>query len=102
MSYNPPLPEIEFALRRIAGLEQVLAAKPAGDIDIELVPSILEEAARFARDEIAPVNHRSDIEGARFADGNVTTPSGWPALYRAWVKGGWNTVALPGEWGGMG
>ncbi|MCZ8375577.1 MAG: acyl-CoA dehydrogenase [Beijerinckiaceae bacterium] len=90
MPYRAPVDAIRFSLEVHGGLD------PA------LTEGILEEAARFAEQRLAPENRRADTIGARFEAGAVTTPPGWPALYRDWAEAGWNSVDLPERWGGMG
>ncbi|MCZ8182638.1 MAG: acyl-CoA dehydrogenase [Beijerinckiaceae bacterium] len=90
MRYRAPVDAIRFSLEVHGGLD------PA------LTEGILEEAARFAEQRLAPENRRADMLGARFDSGEVTTPPGWTALYRDWAEAGWNGVDLPEAWGGMG
>src|SRR5690606_33794371 len=72
-----------------------------GDLAPDLVDAILEEAGRFASNEMAPLGDSGDRQGARLADGVVTTPDGWVDLYRAWREGGWNGLTGPEEFGGQ-
>ncbi|MFL9824073.1 acyl-CoA dehydrogenase [Rhodoplanes sp. SY1] len=102
MDYVAPVKSIHLALDDVAGLADDLAGGLHGGLDPELPAHILEEAGRFAGETLAPVDREGDRVGARFANGTVTLPDGWPALYKAWAEAGWNTVDLPPEWGGMG
>src|SRR5262249_13720010 len=63
--------------------------------------AVLTEAGKFATDVIAPLNAIGDKSGTPFKDGKVTMPPGWAEAYQGWVRGGWNAVSLPGEWGGQ-
>jgi acyl-CoA dehydrogenase len=90
MTYRAPVDALRHSLAAIGGL------------DSDDVEPILREAARFAEERLAPENRRGDVQGSRFADGRVTTPDGWPAIYRDWAAGGWNGVDLPADHGGMG
>ncbi len=100
MPYRAPISEIVFLLRHVACPRGSTEASPAGNEDI--AEAILNEAARFAEARLAPLNRASDRIGARFANGTVTTPPGFPEAYRDWAAGGWNGVDLPEAWGGMG
>ncbi|MGE7371253.1 acyl-CoA dehydrogenase [Neorhizobium sp. NPDC001467] len=100
--YKAPVEEIAFTLNHVAGLGAALEAGRLGDLSGDLVEAILHEAGRFAGEEIAPLGHTLDREGARLVDGKVITPTGWPALYRAWREGGWNGLTGPEEFGGQG
>ena len=46
--------------------------------------------------------HVLDTQGARFVDGAVRMPDGWPALYKAWAEGGWNSLTASPDFGGQG
>ena len=100
--YTAPLADIRFALRHVAGLDQLIAEGLAGGLDLEVLDAMLDSAARFAGARLAPVNWAADQQGARYANGVVTTPADFAALYRDWAAGGWNGIAAPAEYGGSG
>jgi len=101
--YQAPVSEIAFTLNHVAGLADVLAADAGGELSEDLVAAILEEAGRFASEEIAPLNALGDREGARRgADGGVTMPAGWKDVYDAWCAGGWNGLTGAPDHGGQG
>jgi alkylation response protein AidB-like acyl-CoA dehydrogenase len=100
--YKAPVEEIVFTLKHVAGLAPALDGGHLGDLTDDLVDAILAEAGRFASEEIAPLGAIGDTEGARFADGAVTMPTGWPALYKAWADGGWNSLTASPDFGGQG
>ncbi len=100
--YRAPVNEIAFALKKVAGLDNALAAGQLGDLTEELVDAVLEEAGRFASEEIAPLNKIGDRHGTPLKDAKVTTPPGWKETYKAWAEGGWNAIAAPVEHGGQG
>src|SRR5690606_12593588 len=100
--YRAPVEEIGFTLKKVAGLDKALAGGRFGDLSADLVDAILEEAGRFASDEITPLRKVGDEQGARLKDGAVTMPDGWKELYRRWMEGGWNAVSGPVDYGGQG
>ena len=102
MTYRAPVTDIAFALKHSAGFGSALAEGLYGDLDEDVVDAVLAEAGRFASDIIAPLNTVGDRQGARFKDGNVTTPDGWRQAYRDWAAAGWNGLSAPTEWGGQG
>jgi alkylation response protein AidB-like acyl-CoA dehydrogenase len=99
--YSAPVEEIAFTLNHVAGLAPALEEGRFGDLSGDVVSAILEEAGRFASSEIAPLGEKGDREGASIEDGEVTTPKGWPALYRRWREGGWNGLTAPEAYGGQ-
>ncbi|MDB5710297.1 MAG: acyl-CoA dehydrogenase [Sphingomonas bacterium] len=56
----------------------------------------------MAEGVLAPLYRIGDKEGATFANGTVTTATGWPDAYRRWTEGGWMGVTAPEAHGGMG
>jgi alkylation response protein AidB-like acyl-CoA dehydrogenase len=102
MDYTPPTADMLFALRHIAGLDAVLADGLFPELDADTVEALLGQAGSFAGSVLAPLNRVADVQGIRFADGVVHTPSGFPAAYRQWAEAGWNAVAAPEAWGGSG
>ena len=99
--YSAPVEEIAFTLNHVAGLSGALEEGRFGDLSSDLVAAILEEAGRFASGEIAPLGEKGDREGAKLDGGEVTTPKGWPDLYRRWREGGWNGLTAPEAYGGQ-
>jgi acyl-CoA dehydrogenase len=101
MTYRAPVSDIAFALKHAAGFRQALDDGIYGDLTEDVVDAVLEEAGKFATDEIAPLNVIGDRQGVVFKDGAVTTAPGWKEAYRAWAAAGWNGLAAPAEWGGQ-
>jgi acyl-CoA dehydrogenase len=99
--YRAPVQDIAFTLKQVAGLGPALEQGRLGDLSEDLVDAILEEAGKFASDEIAPLAAAGDRHGTPLKDGAVTTPPGWKDLYRRWADGGWNALAGPEEFGGQ-
>ena len=99
--YRAPVAEIAFTLKHVAGLNAALQSGAFGDLGEDLVDAILEEAGRFATDEIAPLSKVGDEVGAVWSDAAVTTPPGWKELYGRWIDGGWNALSGPEEFGGQ-
>ena len=102
MTYNAPLRDMRFVLTELIGLDRVAALPGHEGIEPELVDAVLEEAAKFARDVLAPINQSGDRQGARWHDGAVTTPDGFADAYARYVAGGWNALSCDPEYGGQG
>ncbi len=100
--YRAPVTEISHTLKHVAGLQSALDQGLLGDLSDDLVDAILEEAGRFATEEVTPMRKIGDEQGATFKDGAVTMPAGWRDLYHRWIEGGWNAVSGPVEYGGQG
>jgi butyryl-CoA dehydrogenase len=102
MTYRAPVAEMAFTMRHVAGLERGIAEGLHGDLSSDLVETILEEAGRFAEEQLAPLNRVGDLERAVLKDGQVTMPRGFREAYRAWSEAGWNALPGPPEFGGQG
>ncbi|CAD7052922.1 acyl-CoA dehydrogenase [Pseudorhizobium endolithicum] len=99
--YKAPVEEIAFTLNQVVGLSGAIETGKLGDLSADLVEAILEEAGRFATNEMAPLGEAGDRQGSRIANGVVTTPDGWADLYRNWREGGWNGLTGPEAYRGQ-
>ena len=100
--YSPPLADMRFALDELAGLPQIAGLPGCEQASADLVDAVLEEAAKLARDVLAPLNDVGDRERARLENGVVRTPSGFKEAYRRYVESGWNALPFEPAHGGQG
>lgn len=100
--YRAPVDEISNTLKHVAGMGKALDSGLLDNLSDDLVDAILEEAGKFASEEIAPLHEIGDSHGTPLEDGAVTMPPGWRELYQRWTAGGWNALAGPEEYGGQG
>jgi alkylation response protein AidB-like acyl-CoA dehydrogenase len=100
--YVAPLKDVRFALRELAGLEQVATLPGCEEATPDLVDAILEEAARFAGEVLSPLNRVGDTVGAKWKDRSVTTAPGFKEAYAQFVENGWNGLSCDPEFGGQG
>ncbi len=101
MEFRPPVREIAY-MAKLYGLDRLEKDGLAPEIADGLVETILDEAAKFASERIAPLNRIGDTVGAQYRNGNVITPEGWKPTYRAWASAGWNGLTAPVDFGGQG
>ena len=66
MTYIPPTDDMKFALRYLAGFDDVMALPAFTDTGLDLADAVIDEAAKLAADVIAPLNHDSDLKGAAY------------------------------------
>jgi acyl-CoA dehydrogenase len=102
MTYRAPVNEMLFIMRHVGELERAIDEGIYPDLSTGLVENILEEAARFSGDVLAPINRPGDRHGAQLRDGVVRTAPGFKEAYQAWIGAGWNALAGPAEYGGQG
>jgi alkylation response protein AidB-like acyl-CoA dehydrogenase len=101
-SYVAPLKDMLFVINELAGLDEVSTLPGCEEVNAELVEAVLGEAAKFAQEVLEPLNRVGDKEGARLADGVVTSPAGFQAAYRQFREAGWNGLGGMIEYGGQG
>lgn len=102
--YHAPQRDIRFALYDVLGVESLYAHLGFASAQRDLLDAVLEEAARFTEQVLAPLNQKGDAEGCQYdkASGAVRTPSGFREAYWQFVEGGWNGLTVGEELGGQG
>jgi len=102
MSYVAPLDHMRFILENTAGLDRVRALGAFAELTPDVVEAVLDGAARFAGDVLAPLNAPGDRTGAKLAPDGVVTPPGFREAYQRYVADGWNSLGGPADYGGQG
>jgi alkylation response protein AidB-like acyl-CoA dehydrogenase len=96
--------DVRFALLDQAGLEQLFKFPKYKDLDRATVETILDEAYKFARQKLSPMNAASDKEGCTFdaKTGQVKVPKAFHDAYKLYCENGWLAFTHSTEWGGQG
>jgi len=102
MTYQPPLDDMLFVLNEICDAHGVSALPGFEEATPDTIAAVLEQAAAFTSEVLAPLNRTGDKVGAQRTHTGVTTPPGWKDAYEQFASGGWNGVVFEGDWGGMG
>jgi alkylation response protein AidB-like acyl-CoA dehydrogenase len=102
MPYAAPVAEMRFVLEEVAELEKLAQLPGYEAASPDLTEAILEEAAKLAGNELAPLNQPADRAGSVLENGVVRTPAGFREAYARYVEGGWNGLAFDPEYGGQG
>ncbi|HEY3798933.1 MAG TPA: acyl-CoA dehydrogenase C-terminal domain-containing protein [Caulobacteraceae bacterium] len=103
MPYQPPVREHLFLLRDVLELDKLANLPGFADATLDVVEPILEEAARFCGEVLAPLNGVGDKQGCHWhSDNTVTTPPGFKEAYAQLVEGGWPALGAEPEFGGQG
>ena len=97
MSFTAPVADQRLTLNAVARISELVGAP-----DSDMVDAVLEGAAALAEGEFAPLDRIGDTVGARWDNGSVTMPDGFKAAWRAFVDGGWMTLAAGKKHGGQG
>jgi acyl-CoA dehydrogenase len=102
MTYRAPLKDMLFAMNELAGLEQISQLPGYEDATADVAQAVLEEAAKFNEQVVAPLNRAGDIDPSSWKDGVVTTTAGFKDAFRQFGEGGWQGVLHPADFGGQG
>jgi len=102
MSYTAPVKDMLFVMKELAGLDQVAALPGFEEAGYETAQAVLEEAAKFNGEVLAPLNRAGDQNPSTWRDGVVTTPPGFKQAFRQFSEAGWQGVIHPQEYEGQG
>jgi alkylation response protein AidB-like acyl-CoA dehydrogenase len=100
--YRAPVKDMRFVMDELAGFKELSQIAGYEEATPDVADAILEEAARFTGEVIAPLNHIGDKEGCTLTPNGVTTPTGWKEAYKQFCDAGWNGIASPADFGGQG
>jgi alkylation response protein AidB-like acyl-CoA dehydrogenase len=100
--YEAPLRDMRFVLDEL-WIDDGFGELPAlAEFTPDLTTAIMEEAGRFAREVLLPLNRSGDEEGCSLENGMGRTPAGIKAAYTQFTDSGWASLAADPEWGGQG
>ncbi|HEV2607088.1 MAG TPA: acyl-CoA dehydrogenase C-terminal domain-containing protein [Xanthomonadaceae bacterium] len=102
--YEAPLRDIRFALFDVVGAEALYARLGFAGAQRDVMDAVLDEAAKFTENVLAPINAIGDEVGCTHDkdSGAVTSPPGFKHAYEQFVEGGWNGLVAPERFGGQG
>lgn len=102
MTYRAPLKDMLFVMNELADLDAVSKLPGFEDATPETAQAVLDEAAKFNEQVVAPLNRIGDTDPSSWKDGVVTTTPGFKDAFRQFGEGGWQGVLHPQEFGGQG
>src|SRR4029453_4621350 len=100
--YQAPLAQMRFTLEHLADLREVTALPAFEAATPDLIDAVLEEAAKFASEVLAPINALGDREGVSVKNGAVVVPEAFARAYAKFRDAGWTAIAGNPEFGGQG
>ncbi|TLY53493.1 MAG: acyl-CoA dehydrogenase [Gammaproteobacteria bacterium] len=103
-TYRAPLADMRFVLFDLLKVEAQYARLPGGEnATRDTVDAILDEAAKFCEQVLAPLNASGDEQGCTLdkATATVTTPKGFKEAYAQYIEGGWSSLNAPEQYGGQ-
>jgi len=102
--YRVPLKDMSFLLFEVFNVDKMWQQTPqlAEQVDKDTAEAILQECAKIAEQEIAPIAQQGHESGVDFSQGTVTTAPGYKAAFNTYVEGGWTALGGDPQYGGMG
>ena len=100
--YRAPVKDMRFVMDELAGFKELSQIAGFEDATPDLADAVLDEAAKFAGEVLAPLNRIGDQQGCKLTASGVTTPTGWKEAYKAFCEAGWNGISSPADFGGQG
>ena len=81
--YKAPLRDINFVINEVLESEKLYQTLPGlEDATADLMSAIIEEGAKFAENELAPLNRIGDEQGCTWTEDGVKTPEGFSEAYQ--------------------
>jgi acyl-CoA dehydrogenase len=100
--YNAPLLDQQFVLKQLCDSSAIAQLPGYEEATDDLIDAILEGAAAFTSEVLAPLNGSGDQEGSKIVDGGVVPASGFKEAYQQYVEQGWPSLGCDPEYGGQG
>jgi 3-(methylthio)propanoyl-CoA dehydrogenase len=100
--YQAPLTDLRFVLNELLRASQLAELPRYAEFSTELSDSVLDEAARFGEEVLAPINALGDTRGAQYRDGGVHMPEEFRDAYAKFIAAGWPQLSAPADRGGQG
>jgi alkylation response protein AidB-like acyl-CoA dehydrogenase len=100
--YIAPVDEVNFVLKHLCHIDELQKLPGFEDATPDIVSAILEEAGKFAQEELAELNWSGDQSGVKIDKNGVQAAPGFKQAYNKFVESGWISLAQPQEYGGQG
>ena len=80
--FRVPVEDYKFLFRHVFKMDENYSKLNCdNDFSLDLLDTILDEAAKFSENELAPLYQSGDEEGCVLEDGVVTTPKGLSLIH---------------------
>lgn len=102
MNYTPQIRDAKFNIFEWLETEKLWKSEFFSAFGKEDIEMIIEEAAKLARNSVAPTNEDGDRIGAKYSDGKVTVPDSFRKAFKEVAENGYIGSTANPEFGGMG
>ncbi len=100
--YNAPVDDMKFLLNNVLGMESIAQLPGYEEATPDMVDAIIDEAARFYGEVLAPTNQVADFQGSRLKGDKVITAPALDGIYQQIVDAGWPGLTGDVNYGGQG
>ncbi|MES2091269.1 MAG: acyl-CoA dehydrogenase [Pseudomonadota bacterium] len=102
MTFRAPVKDQLFCMKELAGLDKIAQIPGFEDAGYETAQAVLEEAAKFNQEVVAPLNWSGDQDHGSWNNGVVRASAGFKEAYQALTEAGWHGLQQPTQYGGQG
>ncbi len=92
----------DFMLNEVLGVEKLCEHPLYADFSKDIFDMILNEAQKFATEEIFPTLADADKEGCTLENGEINVPRVFHKAYRLYCENGWHSMGKSPDVGGQG
>jgi alkylation response protein AidB-like acyl-CoA dehydrogenase len=92
--YRAPINDMNFLLTN-------MSTTRTHNHDLDELKMVIEQAAKFTAQQLAPANALGDLEGCLFTEGVVSLPRVIRKAFKRYVDAGWMGICMPDVWGGQ-
>ncbi len=99
--YAAPVEDMSFILTNLLDIDNYLKSINNKELSFDSLKMIIEEAGKFACDELDTINQAGDQEGIKLENGVVRMPESFIQAYKKFVNTGWFSIIGEKKYGGQ-
>ena len=99
--YAAPVEDMSFILTNLLDIDNYLKSINNKELSFDSLKMIIEEAGKFACDELDAINQVGDQEGIKLENGVVRMPESFIKAYKKFVNTGWFSIIGEKKYGGQ-
>ena len=99
--YVAPVEDMSFILTNLLDIDNYLKSINNNELSFDSLKMIIEEAGKFACDELDTINQVGDQEGIKLENGVVRMPESFIKAYKKFVNTGWFSIIGEKKYGGQ-
>ena len=100
--YAAPVEDMSFILTNLLDIDNYLKSINNKELSFDSLKMIIEEAGKFACDELDTINQVGDQKGIKLENGVVRMPESFIKAYKKFVNTGWFSIIGEKKYGGQG